>query len=104
MYVHASSYSSLQLLRLGEYPTCFLGRSSTKTKTSLAHGEGTAPEAPGKTEGKAPGEAPVASDSGNVNVGIDNSATNVPGEQGIGGVVLNSNGADMSKMNQGNQH
>jgi len=80
---------------------------SSRIKTNatfLAHGEGTAPEAPGKTEGKLPGEAPVASDSGNVNTGIDNSATNVPGEAGIGGVTLNSNGADMSKMNQGNQH
>ncbi len=44
------------------------------------HGEG-APNAPGHSEGKAPGEAPVASDSGISNVGIEK-GTNQPGEKG----------------------
>ncbi|MCJ1453052.1 hypothetical protein MMC28_003397 [Mycoblastus sanguinarius] len=44
------------------------------------HGEG-AENAPGHTEGKAPGEAPVASDSGDSNVGIEK-GTNQPGEKG----------------------
>ena len=53
------------------------------------HGEGAA-NAPGHTDGKRPGEAPVASDSGSTNVGIDNKATNVPGEEGIKGVTVSS--------------
>lgn len=53
-----------------------------------AHGEG-APNAPGHTEGKAPGQAPVASDSGVTNVGIDN-GSNQPGEKGIGGVPVST--------------
>lgn len=36
-----------------------------------------------------PGEAPVASDSGSTNVGID-SGSNQPGEKGIGGVKVDS--------------
>ncbi len=51
---------------------------------SPEHGEG-APNAPGHTEGKAPGEAPVASDSGNVATGVEK-GTNQPGEKGVGGV------------------
>lgn len=43
-----------------------------------------ASNAPAAKEGHAPGEAPVASDSGNSNVGVDPSA-NKPGEKGIGG-------------------
>lgn len=41
-------------------------------------------------EPQKPGEAPVASDSGRSNVGIDNSATNQPGEKGIGGPEVSS--------------
>ncbi|KAI1084586.1 hypothetical protein F5B20DRAFT_522262 [Whalleya microplaca] len=44
-----------------------------------------APNAPAHKEGHAPGEAPVASDSGITNVGIEGGSTNVPGEKGIGG-------------------
>ncbi|KAH0287699.1 hypothetical protein M436DRAFT_51124 [Aureobasidium namibiae CBS 147.97] len=40
-------------------------------------------------EKKAPGEAPVASDSGVTNVGIDN-GSNQPGEKGIGGVPVST--------------
>lgn len=47
------------------------------------HGEG-ASNAPGHTEGKRPGEAPVASDSGSTGVGIEK-GTNQPGEKGITG-------------------
>ncbi|CAN9138144.1 unnamed protein product [Alternaria alternata] len=43
-----------------------------------------ASNAPAAKEGNAPGEAPVASDSGNSNVGVDPSA-NKPGKKGIGG-------------------
>ena len=57
-------------------------------KMHTAHGEG-APNAPGHTEGKAPGQAPVASDSGVTNVGIDN-GSNQPGEKGIGGVPVST--------------
>ena len=53
------------------------------------HGDGAA-NAPGHSDGKRPGEAPVASDSGSTNVGIDNKATNVPGEEGIKGVTVSS--------------
>lgn len=55
---------------------------------SSAHGTG-APNAAGHTELKRPGEAPVASDSGSTNVGIDN-GTNQPGEKGISGVPVDS--------------
>ncbi|PSN62462.1 hypothetical protein BS50DRAFT_638098 [Corynespora cassiicola Philippines] len=47
------------------------------------HGFGAA-NAPAAKEQPAPGERPVASDSGNSNVGVDPSANN-PGEKGIGG-------------------
>ncbi|TKA61392.1 hypothetical protein B0A49_12648 [Cryomyces minteri] len=50
------------------------------------HGHG-ADNAPGHTAGTAPGEKPVASDSGNTNVGID-SGSNQPGEKGIGGPTV----------------
>jgi hypothetical protein len=50
---------------------------------STAKGLG-ASNAPAAKEHSAPGEAPVASDSGNSNVGVDPSA-NKPGEKGIGG-------------------
>ncbi|KAH7394233.1 hypothetical protein DE146DRAFT_126038 [Phaeosphaeria sp. MPI-PUGE-AT-0046c] len=43
-----------------------------------------ASNAPAAKSHAAPGEAPVASDSGNSNVGVDASA-NKPGEKGIGG-------------------
>ncbi|CAD6568388.1 MAG: hypothetical protein ASARMPRED_001697 [Alectoria sarmentosa] len=46
----------------------------------IKHGEG-ASNAGGHTEGKAPGEAPVASDSGISDVGIEK-GTNQPGEKG----------------------
>ncbi|GAB7355816.1 hypothetical protein MBLNU459_g6488t1 [Dothideomycetes sp. NU459] len=48
-----------------------------------------ADNAPGHTEGKAPGEAPVASDSGVTDVGIDN-GSNQPGEKGVKGVPVSS--------------
>lgn len=50
------------------------------------HGAG-ATNAPGHTEEKRPGEAPVASDSGATNTGIDPAANN-PGEKGIKGVPV----------------
>jgi hypothetical protein len=56
----------------------------TSTLTTLpAKGLG-APTAPDAKKQSAPGEAPVASDSGNSNVGVDPSANN-RGEKGIGG-------------------
>ncbi|KAI5195674.1 hypothetical protein E4T39_08138 [Aureobasidium subglaciale] len=57
-------------------------------KQAQTHGTG-APNAPGHTELKAPGEAPVASDSGVTNVGIDN-GSNQPGEKGIKGVPVST--------------
>ncbi|MCJ1275383.1 hypothetical protein MMC21_003186 [Puttea exsequens] len=51
-----------------------------KKQEAQKHGEG-ASNAPGYTEGKAPGEAPVASDSGFSDVGIQK-GTNQPGEKG----------------------
>ncbi|KAH9896335.1 hypothetical protein F4778DRAFT_783609 [Xylariomycetidae sp. FL2044] len=53
-------------------------------KQAQAQGLG-ADNAPAHKEGHAPGEAPVASDSGLTNVGIDSGSTNVPGEKGISG-------------------
>ncbi|KAL8699117.1 MAG: hypothetical protein Q9201_006187 [Fulgogasparrea decipioides] len=50
------------------------------------HGEG-ATNAPGYTEGKKPGEAPVASDSGSTNVGVE-SGTNQSGEEAIRGIAV----------------
>jgi hypothetical protein len=50
---------------------------------TIAKGLG-ASNAPAAKELRKPGEAPVASDSGNSNVGVDPSA-NKPGEAGIGG-------------------
>ncbi|RYP70542.1 hypothetical protein DL771_005361 [Monosporascus sp. 5C6A] len=44
-----------------------------------------APNAPAHKDGHAPGEAPVASDSGSTNVGIEGGSTNIPGEKGISG-------------------
>ena len=44
-----------------------------------------AANAPAAKEAGKPGEAPVASDSGSTNVGVDAKANN-PGEKGIGGV------------------
>jgi hypothetical protein len=50
-----------------------------------------ADNAPGKTEGETiatnPGKAPVASDSGSTNVGVQSEANN-PGEKGIEGVPV----------------
>jgi len=57
-------------------------------KDAEKHGLG-APNAPGHTEGSAPGEKPVASDSGNTRVGVE-SGTNQPGEKGIGGPAVSS--------------
>lgn len=59
-------------------------------KMAEAHGSG-APNAPGHTEGteRRPGEAPVASDSGSTNVGVE-PGTNQPGEKGIEGVPVDS--------------
>lgn len=47
----------------------------------LEQGAG-ADNAPGHTDQGVPGDAKVASDSYTSNVGIDNKATNVPGEKG----------------------
>ncbi|KAF2252618.1 hypothetical protein BU26DRAFT_562346 [Trematosphaeria pertusa] len=52
-------------------------------KDAEAHGLG-APNAPAHKEQPAPGERPVASDSGNANVGVDAGA-NQRGEKRIGG-------------------
>ncbi|KAK6437755.1 hypothetical protein LTR95_006045 [Oleoguttula sp. CCFEE 5521] len=52
------------------------------------HGSG-ASNAAGHTEEKAPGEAPVASDSGSTNVGV-RAGQNQPGEKGISGVPVDS--------------
>lgn len=62
----------------------------------IAHGTG-ADNAPGHTELKAPGEAPVASDSGVTRVGIDN-GTNQPGEKGIGGVPVSNESTTNANM------
>jgi hypothetical protein len=52
---------------------------------TISSGKGLgASNAPAAKEQNAPGEAPVASDSGNSNVGVDSNA-NKPGEKGIGG-------------------
>lgn len=50
-----------------------------------------AENAPGRHEGldKTPGKAPVASDSGSTNVGIE-AGTNQPGETGISGEPVSS--------------
>ncbi|KAI1349345.1 hypothetical protein F5Y01DRAFT_289340 [Xylaria sp. FL0043] len=56
-------------------------------KQAEAQGLG-APNAPAHKEGHAPGEAPVASDSGITNVGTEGGSTNIPGEKGIGGVPV----------------
>ena len=53
-------------------------------QNQIAQGLG-APNAPAHKEGHAPGEAPVASDSGVTDVGIEGGSTNVPGEKGISG-------------------
>ncbi|KAI1135816.1 hypothetical protein F5Y05DRAFT_393367 [Hypoxylon sp. FL0543] len=55
-----------------------------KKKQAQAQGLG-APNAPAHKEGHAPGEAPVASDSGVTDVGIEGGSTNIPGEKGISG-------------------
>jgi len=52
------------------------------------HGLG-AENAPGHTQGTAPGEKPVASDSGSTNVGIE-AGTNQPGEKGLKDVPVSS--------------
>ncbi|OQO08879.1 hypothetical protein B0A48_05769 [Cryoendolithus antarcticus] len=52
------------------------------------HGSGSS-NAAGHTEEKAPGEAPVASDSGSTNVGV-RAGQNQPGEKGISGVPVDS--------------
>ncbi|KAI4736760.1 hypothetical protein E4T50_12755 [Aureobasidium sp. EXF-12298] len=48
-------------------------------------------------ESKAPGEAPVASDSGSTNVGIDN-GSNQPGEKGIKGVPVSTESTTNANM------
>ncbi|KAK6436252.1 hypothetical protein LTR95_007554 [Oleoguttula sp. CCFEE 5521] len=55
---------------------------------AVEHGSG-ASNAAGHTEDKAPGEAPVASDSGSTNVGV-RAGQNQPGEKGISGVPVDS--------------
>ena len=58
------------------------------TNTYSGKGLGAA-NAPGHTEGNAPGEAPVASDSGATNTGID-PGTNQRGEKGFQGKPVSS--------------
>ncbi|KAH0033644.1 hypothetical protein KCU78_g2430, partial [Aureobasidium melanogenum] len=65
-------------------------------KQAQMHGDG-APNATGHTESKAPGEAPVASDSGVTNVGIDN-GSNQPGEKGIKGVPVSTESTTNANM------
>jgi hypothetical protein len=60
------------------------------------HGEG-ATNAAGHTEGRKPGEAPVASDSGSTNVGLGAKSTNVPGEKGISGVQVENQSTTNTK-------
>ncbi|KAF2093738.1 hypothetical protein NA57DRAFT_81240 [Rhizodiscina lignyota] len=67
-------------------------------KDAQAHGLG-ADNAPAHKEGHAPGEAPVASDSYNSNVGVD-TRTNQPGERGDVGVTVGEKPG--MGMNQGN--
>lgn len=57
-----------------------------------------AENAPGHTEGHAPGQAPVASDSGATNVGIDNGSTNVPGEKGLKDVPVSTETTSNANM------
>jgi hypothetical protein len=57
-----------------------------------------AENAPGHKEAKAPGEAPVASDSGSTYVGV-RAGQNLPGEKGISGVPVNSQ-PDSGNANQ----
>ncbi|KAI9720747.1 MAG: hypothetical protein M1828_005538 [Chrysothrix sp. TS-e1954] len=61
-----------------------------KKQEAAKHGQG-ADNAPGHTEGKAPRERPVASDSGMNNVGIDR-GTNQPGEKGLKDEIVGSEG------------
>ncbi|KAK8039459.1 hypothetical protein PG993_007870 [Apiospora rasikravindrae] len=51
-------------------------------KQAEAKGLG-ADNAPAHKDAPAPGEAPVASDSGIIKSGMDTNATNVPGEKGL---------------------
>jgi len=60
-------------------------------KDAAAHGLG-AENAPGHTEGTAPGEKPVASDSYTSTVGVE-AGTNQPGEKGDTGVVVGQKSA-----------
>lgn len=59
---------------------------TSNTDTPRTEGLG-ADNAPGHTEAKAPGEAPVASDSGSTNVGV-RAGQNATGEKGISGVPV----------------
>jgi hypothetical protein len=66
-------------------PASLLPRSLLTHTDSVPPAKGLgAPNAPAAKEHAKPGEAPVASDSGNSNVGVDPSANN-RGEAGIGG-------------------
>ncbi|KAH8678202.1 hypothetical protein BX600DRAFT_545836 [Xylariales sp. PMI_506] len=63
------------------------GSNNAASKTFLkkqaeAQGLGAA-NAPAHKEPHAPGEAPVASDSGITDVGIEGGSTNIPGEKGL---------------------
>lgn len=55
----------------------------------VAQGLG-AENAHGHSEPHVPGEAPVASDSGISNVGIDNDSTNIPGTKGLKDVPVDT--------------
>ena len=69
------------------YPM-YIGQPYFIINTLAEHGEG-ASNAPGHTEGKAPGDVPAASDSGISNVGIEK-GTNQPGEKGNLGPTMGS--------------
>ncbi|KAI0025307.1 hypothetical protein F4780DRAFT_775290 [Xylariomycetidae sp. FL0641] len=71
-------------------------------KQAQAQGLG-ADNAPAHKEGHAPGEAPVASDSGVTNVGIEGGSTNIPGEKGIGGKPGSKDPKGQSYLSSGEQ-
>lgn len=54
--------------------------------------------APGHTTGSAPGEKPVASDSGNTRKGVE-TVTNQPGEKGIVGPAAVSSAMESGEAN-----
>ncbi|KAL8732658.1 MAG: hypothetical protein Q9166_002634 [cf. Caloplaca sp. 2 TL-2023] len=88
----AQSMSHTTIPRNPQYPYTLNNISQSQPNSDIlslsAHGLG-ADNAPGHTAGSAPGEKPVASDSGATNTGIE-PGTNQPGEEGIKGVPVSS--------------